>query len=411
MAKKKITLKNFKYDPSIDYQSEYELLPIEIKDLALSDEYVTEDYDTSADLSAKLLNEVEKKGWTFDYNFMGEIYSLRPIGEPEQEFSKGGAIREGGHWVYKGKYLHKRVGSQSTQWGIWDDQYATEEYAIGFNTKKEAMEFIDKNVVDYAEGGEIGKSEFSDGIGNTAFDSVEKELEGKYKDYASVGEQVERGMHEYTNKWYAEGGEMPKGWRISNGIKPTDDGYKRVYEVWKNGSADRVFDTSKEARDYVEKESKSGSTYAEGGEIKRGIFKGYKQTKRGVLIPLQKAPIGFGVQETPKASVLIGLEFNKSDITLTNVDFDIVLIKGMVCALITQKGKRRLKVNIENGNYTLDDVIFQLKKGTENYFNTYAEGGDIGGWETNPNGTHYNLEKGGSIKSSWFKGELSFLNW
>ena len=42
---------------------------------------------------------------------------------------------------------------------------------------------------------------------------------------------------------------------------------------------------------------------------------------------------------------------------------------------------------------------------------TYAEGGDIGGWETNPNGTHYNLEKGGSIKSSWFKGELSFLNW
>ena len=39
------------------------------------------------------------------------------------------------------------------------------------------------------------------------------------------------------------------------------------------------------------------------------------------------------------------------------------------------------------------------------------DGGDIGGWETNPNGTHYNLEKGGSIKSNWFKGELSFLNW
>ena len=120
-----------------------------------------------------------------------------------------------------------------------------------------------------------------------------------------------------------------------------------------------------------------GSTFAEGGEIKRGIFKGYEQTKRGVLIPLQKAPIGFGVQETPKASVLIGLEFNKYDITLTNVDFDIVLIKGMVCALITQKGKGRLKVNIEKGNYTLDDVIFQLKKGTTNYFNTYAEGGKV----------------------------------
>jgi hypothetical protein len=118
--------------------------------------------------------------------------------------------------------------------------------------------------------------------------------------------------------------------------------------------------------------------YAKGGDIKRGIFKGYEQTKRGVLIPLQKAPIGFGVQETPKASVLIGLEFNKYDITLTNVDFDIVLIKGMVCALITQKGKRRLKVNIEKGNYTLDDVIFQLKKVTANYFNTYAKGGKVG---------------------------------
>ena len=66
------------------------MLPIEIKELALSEDYVTEEYDTSADLSAKLLKEVEKKGWTFDYNFMGEIYSLRPIGEPEQEFSKGG---------------------------------------------------------------------------------------------------------------------------------------------------------------------------------------------------------------------------------------------------------------------------------------------------------------------------------
>jgi ppGpp synthetase/RelA/SpoT-type nucleotidyltranferase len=141
----------------------------------------------------------------------------------------------------------------------------------------------------------------------------------------------------------------------------------------------------------------SGSTYADGGEIKRGIFKGYEQTKRGVLIPLQKAPIGFGVQETPKASVLIGLEFNKYDITLTNVDFDIVLIKGMVCALITQKGKRRLKVNIEKGNYTLDDVIFQLKKVTANYFNTYAKGGSIKRNSNSPLLKYVNFEDGWSI--------------
>jgi hypothetical protein len=41
----------------------------------------------------------------------------------------------------------------------------------------------------------------------------------------------------------------------------------------------------------------------------------------------------------------------------------------------------------------------------------YESGGDVGGWETNPNGTHYNLSKGGSISSNWFSGGLSFLNW
>ena len=41
----------------------------------------------------------------------------------------------------------------------------------------------------------------------------------------------------------------------------------------------------------------------------------------------------------------------------------------------------------------------------------YESGGDVGGWETNPNGTHYNLAKGGSISSNWFSGDLSFLNW
>lgn len=41
----------------------------------------------------------------------------------------------------------------------------------------------------------------------------------------------------------------------------------------------------------------------------------------------------------------------------------------------------------------------------------YESGGDVGGWETNPNGTHYNLAKGGAISSKWFEGYLDFLNY
>jgi hypothetical protein len=74
---------------------------------------------------------------------------------------------------------------------------------------------------------------------------------------------------------------MKKQVIISNGIKPTDNGYDRVYEVWKNGSADRVFDTYKEARDYVEKESKSGSTYAEGGGIDSIKYRGTIELEKG----------------------------------------------------------------------------------------------------------------------------------
>ena len=191
MAKKTITLKNFKYDPSIDYQSEYELLPIEIKELALSEDYVTEEYDTSADLSAKLLKEVEKKGWTFDYNFMGEIYSLRPIGEPEQEFSKGGEIG-----AKVGKLLKSLEKAFKDKNGEKFNSISDEIHRISDNeglTKKEYDKWdsirekerkyqFDKFGSTYAEGGEIkNHSDIVNLIEDsntymTLYDEVEKDL-------------------------------------------------------------------------------------------------------------------------------------------------------------------------------------------------------------------------------------------
>ena len=77
-----------------------------------------------------------------------------------RNFEKGGATREGGHYVYKGKYIMSRKGygvGATTTWNIWNDRGAIDEYALDFNTKKEAMEYIDENVKDYAKGGKVEK--------------------------------------------------------------------------------------------------------------------------------------------------------------------------------------------------------------------------------------------------------------
>ena len=76
-------------------------------------------------------------------------------------YAEGGKVNSSkrvgdGHYLYKGKHIMRWVGSQDTMWHIWNDEYGMDEYQLSLNSKKEAMEFIDKNVVDYAEGGEIG---------------------------------------------------------------------------------------------------------------------------------------------------------------------------------------------------------------------------------------------------------------
>ena len=92
----------------------------------------------------------------------GKTFTLTPKdlfevgGSTYAEGGKISAKRVGdGHYLYKGKHIMRWVGSQYTMWNIWNDEYGMDEYQLSLNSKKEAMEFIDKNVVDYAEGGEI----------------------------------------------------------------------------------------------------------------------------------------------------------------------------------------------------------------------------------------------------------------
>ena len=70
------------------------------------------------------------------------------------------------------------------------------------------------------------------------------------------------------------------------------------------------------------------------------------------------------------------------------------------------------KILYEDENVKLEHNMvsdhYSIRDSKTNQF--MEQGGDVGGWETNPNGTHYNLKDGGKT-IGWFSGELSFLNW
>jgi len=79
-----------------------------------------------------------------------------------------------------------------------------------FTSPKELAEYLDKNQI-YAKGGSLPKDEFRDGIGNTAFQLVE---EGGGN--ATLGEYVEKGIHNYVDKFYAKGGKFADGGIVDN---------------------------------------------------------------------------------------------------------------------------------------------------------------------------------------------------
>ena len=93
---------SFKYDPNIDYLAEYNLLPDEIYDVIIN-----YDEDMGYKGSEQALKELEPLGWTFEYGLGNDWYSLRPIGEDEQEFEGGGEIQYDTNNVKGESKLHK----------------------------------------------------------------------------------------------------------------------------------------------------------------------------------------------------------------------------------------------------------------------------------------------------------------
>lgn len=82
-------ISDFKYDPEIDYLEQYELLPQAIQDALFEDEIEEPSYEDNE----KMLVKLKPLGWTYEYGLDSTPYSLRPIGEPEQEFEKGGIVK------------------------------------------------------------------------------------------------------------------------------------------------------------------------------------------------------------------------------------------------------------------------------------------------------------------------------
>jgi hypothetical protein len=177
--------------------------------------------------------------------------------QSKKSYAKGGEIEE----------IDEDYYSELKEKGI--DRYSFEASQLW---KQKYRDRYKKAKPTYAEGGEIGKFEFSDGIGNTAFGSVEKELEGKYKNFVSVGEAVERDMHEYTNKWY---GKLSKS-EFSDGIGNTAFGsvekelegkYKNFVSVGEAVERDMHEYTNKWYGEMGSTYAKGGKTYAHGGGV------------------------------------------------------------------------------------------------------------------------------------------------
>jgi ribosomal protein S18 acetylase RimI-like enzyme len=76
-------------------------------------------------------------------------------------YENGGEVRSkrlgDSTYEYKGYFIKKWDGGEDSFWNIWRDEYATDEVAIGFRTKKDAIEYINKY---FENGGEVDDEQY-----------------------------------------------------------------------------------------------------------------------------------------------------------------------------------------------------------------------------------------------------------
>jgi hypothetical protein len=160
----KITVENFKYDPSIDYMSEYDKLPIEVTNIINSEKYTNDDeWDNNYE---ELLSELEKVGWTFEYDMSGGYHSLRPVGEPEQEFKNGGGVK-------------KTITGR-------ERLYEDENVALEHNTVSDKYSVVDPDTGKFMENG--------GGVAGLHISRLEKDFG---KDFISSGKVSKKGNNQF----------------------------------------------------------------------------------------------------------------------------------------------------------------------------------------------------------------------
>mgnify|MGYP003636314740 FL=1 len=282
-------------------------------------------------------------------------------------FEKGGEINdykfgyvikdEDGDIIHESVFMH--VGKNEADAKNKAKKYLEEnkfDIIDGLEMGLEEDEVSIEIVSSYAEGGGITLDEIiSDDSSdwskikkeNVDWDNFDK-LPKKEQDriMKEIEKDLRKGRH-----GFAEGGEIKellknKISRLEEKISGNDDKYSDYYERY--GTSER--------QDMLEEvdrlKIRLSSSFAEGGEIKN---LDYTWRKTPSLVKIKK------IKRTPK---------------------------GGYSALFYYVDEDREKwERLDKGtgyNLWKKDISF-------------ADGGDIGGWETNPNGTHYNLKKGGEI--------------
>ena len=73
----------FRYDSKIDYFDDYELLPQEVQDVLDAHDFDDDSYAAAK----KTIKQLNKVGWTADYELSGDMTDLKPLGESVNEVS------------------------------------------------------------------------------------------------------------------------------------------------------------------------------------------------------------------------------------------------------------------------------------------------------------------------------------
>jgi len=209
------------------------------------------------------------------------------------------------------------------------------------------------------------------------FDRDDKTMHLKSNKIGKIRTSIDnaRGMElvESINEgWKTQG--HRKGWKVNP--KPNEDKEWSSYEqrmvnqikaAKKEGMG--MYTLPMKTQDFYRKHKDKFDEPINETKISRGIFKGYEKQKNKVLIPfISASDYNLTNSEMVNFTVGVGLELNKH-IRFPHDDFYMWIINNKITALLTPRGKQRVEVNVEKGNYTFKDFISYFRSAVDTYIN------------------------------------------